>query len=64
LKSSDFDGLNNLLQIPLSLPWSLLPLPGSADWSHEMDAWVLAGFGWLNGAILAAWLRWLLRERS
>jgi hypothetical protein len=57
LRTSDFDGLNNILQLPLALPWCLLPLPGTAGWSHEADAWLLAGMGWLNGAILGLWVR-------
>jgi hypothetical protein len=60
LRSSDFDGLNNMLQIPFALPWFLLPLTG---WSHEMDAWAVAWMGWLNGAILALWVRRRLAPR-
>ena len=63
LRETAFDGLNNMLQIPLALPWSLLPLPGWADWSHETDAWVLAAMGWANGAIVALWLDRRLRPR-
>lgn len=47
----DFDGLNNLLQLPLALPRSLL-VPSSSD--HATQAWVDAGWGTLNGVVLAA----------
>lgn len=61
LKSSDFDGLNNLFQIPFALPWFLLPLPALTGWSHETDAWVVAGMGLLNGVLLAHWINRGLR---
>jgi hypothetical protein len=64
LRSSDFDGLNNLLQIPFALPWFLLPLPSITDWSNQTDAWALAGMGWLNGVILALWVRRRLTPRA
>lgn len=57
LNTDDFDGLNNLLQIPLALPWFLLPLPALTGWSHEVDAWAVAAMGWANGLLIAAWLR-------
>ncbi len=50
LRTDDFDGLNNMLQIPLALPWVLVPIGGI--WSHETDAWVVAGMGWLNAVLL------------
>ena len=50
----DFDGLNNLLQIPFALPWFLLPL-GTTD--HVRDAWVAGLLGVLNSALLFLWLR-------
>src|SRR5262245_47768990 len=40
LRTDDFDGLNNMLQIPFALPWFLIPIGGL--WSHETDAWVAA----------------------
>jgi hypothetical protein len=50
LAHDDFDGLNNMLQIPFAMPWFLLPVAGL--WSHEVDAWVVAGYGLLNAAII------------
>ena len=50
LRTDAFDGLNNLLQIPLALPWFLLPT--GAIWGHTVDAWVAAGMGWLNGLLV------------
>lgn len=55
LATDDFDGLNNLAQLPLALPWVLIPIGGVL--SHEGDAWVLAAFGWLNAALLYLYLR-------
>lgn len=49
LSRNDFDGLNNLLQIPFALPWFLIPIGTS---NHVVDAWVVALFGWFNAAIL------------
>ena len=54
LSTSDFDGLNNMLQIPFALPWFVIPIGGI--WSHEVDAWVAAGYGWLNALILYGWI--------
>jgi hypothetical protein len=60
LSKSDFDGLNNIFQLPFALPWFLLPIGGI--WSHEVDAWVAAGMGWLNAALLLLYLDvWLDR---
>ena len=50
LKTDDFDGLNNMLQIPLALPWFLLPIGGI--WSHEVDAWITAAMGWFNALLI------------
>ncbi len=42
LSTEDFDGLNNMLQIPLALPWwVVVPAPTS----HKADALVTAGLG-------------------
>ena len=49
LRQDDFDGLNNILQIPLALPWFLIPSP---EWSHEANAWRDFGAGLLNGMII------------
>ncbi len=49
LRESDFDGLNNLLQMPFALPWFLLPVATS---DHEANAWVTAGMGMLNAALI------------
>ncbi len=49
LRTDDFDGLNNLLQIPLALPWFLVvPSVGS----HVADAWIAAGLGMVNAVLL------------
>lgn len=56
LRTQDFDGLNNISQLPFALPWVLLPLPAITGWSNETDAWVVAGMGLLNGAILGLWI--------
>ena len=49
----DFDGLNNMLQIPFALPWFLLPIGTS---NHVLDAWVVAGMGLVNAALIYVWL--------
>ncbi len=49
LRQTDFDGLNNVLQIPLALPWFLIPSPA---WSHEANAWRDAVAGLLNALII------------
>ena len=56
LHIEDFDGLNNLWQIPFALPWFLIPLPALTGWSHEANAWVTAAMGMANGLLIAAWL--------
>lgn len=49
LHSDEFDGLNNILQIPLALPWwFLVPYPGN----HIADAWVAAGAGTFNAVLI------------
>ncbi len=49
LRTDDFDGLNNMLQIPLALPWFLIvPSVGS----HVADAWIVAGLGMVNAVLL------------
>ena len=49
LRTDDFDGLNNMLQIPLALPWFLVvPSVGS----HTADAWIAAGLGMVNAVLL------------
>lgn len=49
LGTDDFDGLNNMLQIPLALPWFIIvPSVGS----HVADAWIVAGLGMLNAVLL------------
>ncbi len=54
LRSSDFDGLNNILQLPLAIPWVLLP---TGIWtSNYQDAWVVASEGLLNAGFLHVWL--------
>lgn len=57
LATDDFDGLNNIWQIPFALPWFLVPLPAITSWSYEADAWAVAVMGWMNGFLLAAWIR-------
>jgi hypothetical protein len=64
LRTTEFDGLNNIAQLPLALPWVLLPLPAITGWSYETDAWVVAGMGLLNGAILASMINRRLAVRS
>jgi hypothetical protein len=63
LHRDDFDGLNNLFQIPFAMPWFLVPLPRLFGSSHETDAWVTAAMGWMNGVILYALLRRYLQTR-
>ena len=49
LESDDFDGLNNMLQIPLALPWwFVVPAPTS----HVADAWLTAGLGVVNSCLI------------
>ena len=60
LRTEDFDGLNNLLQIPLALPWFLImPAVGS----NVVDAWVVAGLGMVNGAFLVILVTLAQRRR-
>jgi hypothetical protein len=54
LETDDFDGLNNLFEIPFALPWFLLPIGGI--WSHQIDAWIAAGMGWLNALLILLFL--------
>jgi hypothetical protein len=62
LRVDDFDGLNNMAQIPFALPWFLIPI-GDA-WSHETDAWVVAAMGWFNGLLILLFLpEWRRRRR-
>ncbi len=54
LSKHDYDGLNNMLQVPLALPWwFVVPAPGS----HAVDAWMTAGLGPLNAILLNVLLR-------
>lgn len=53
-RTDDFDGLNNIFQIPFALPWFLIPIGGI--WSNEVDAWIAAGMGWLNGLVILFFL--------
>jgi hypothetical protein len=53
LSQHDFDGLNNMLQIPFALPWFLLPI-GTSD--YVWNAWVTAGMGWANAIVVYLWL--------
>jgi len=60
LSKDDFDGLNNLLQIPLALPWwVIVPAPTN----HKVDAFVTAGLGLLNSGLLYVLLRRILGSR-
>ena len=60
LSKHGFDGLNNVLQVPLALPWwFVVPAPGS----HTVDAWMTAGLGLLNALLLYVLLRRFLQER-
>ena len=49
LGTDDFDGLNNMLQIPLALPWFLV-VPSVGN--NVADAWIVAGLGLLNAVLL------------
>lgn len=61
LSAEDFNGLNNMLQIPFALPWWLVvPAPTS----HQADAWVTAGLGLLNSGLLYWLLRRFMDKRS
>lgn len=55
LENSDFDGLNNIYQIPFALPWFILPTANL--FTHEQDAWIVAAEGLLNAVIISIWLR-------
>lgn len=55
LRHTDFDGLNNFYQIPLALPWFLVPT--AAFLSYEQDAYVVAVEGLVNAGILHVWLK-------
>ena len=60
LSREDFDGLNNMLQIPLALPWWII-VP--APWGHTTDAWVTAGLGLVNAVLVYVLLRRFLEAR-
>ena len=45
-----------MLQIPLALPWVLVPTGGI--WSHEADAWIVVGMGWFNGLLILLFVPW------
>jgi hypothetical protein len=62
LETDDFDGLNNLLQIPFALPWFLLPIGGI--WSHQVDAWIAAAMGWFNALLILLFLPEWRRRRG
>lgn len=67
LRQDDFDGLNNVLQLPFALPWILLaPMVGlSVGNDHVLNAYVDAGVGLFNGALLYMGMRWFQRwERN
>jgi hypothetical protein len=64
LREDDFDGLNNMLQIPFALPWFLLPVPAITGVGHIGDAWVTAGMGWLNGVLILFFLPEWVRRRG
>jgi hypothetical protein len=49
----NFDGLNNAFQIPLALPWFVLPIYTGSNFSQ---AFVDAGWGVLNACVLTLWL--------
>jgi hypothetical protein len=57
LRSEEFDGLNNFLQVPLAMPWFLLIRTGT---NRSFNAFVDAGLGMVNASLLYAFLR--LRE--
>ncbi len=60
LSKHGYDGLNNMLQVPLTLPWwFVVPARGS----HTVDAWMTAGLGLLNAVLLYVLLRRFLQER-
>lgn len=61
LAVDDFDGLNNLFQLPLALPWVIAPLGGT---DHVQNAYIFAGFGALNAVLLYLWLRRVRRRRG
>lgn len=60
LDGDDFDGLNNLLQLPLALPWSITP----RGTDHVQNAYIDAGFGALNAALLYLLLRRVRGRRN
>jgi hypothetical protein len=61
LAGEDFDGLNNLAQLPLSLPWAFM-VPRGTD--HVANAWLDAGFGLANAALLYTALRSWSTDRT
>lgn len=56
LSHDDFDGLNNMFQIPFALPWFLLPIAALTN-SHLTDAWITAGMGLVNAVIVYRWIQ-------
>jgi hypothetical protein len=55
LSQDDFDGLNNMLQIPLALPCFVVPT--AAVLSPTRDACIVAGEGLVNALLLHIGLR-------
>lgn len=64
LAADDFDGLNNVLQVPLALPWWILPLLALTGWGHTADAWATAAMGWLNAVLILFLLEPAIRRFS
>lgn len=55
LSHDSFDGLNNAVQIPFALPWFVLPVPALVR-NHRIEAWIDAGWGCLNAALIYWWV--------
>ena len=60
LRQSEFDGLNNLFQIPFALPWFLIPIGTSNNFANAYEA---AGCGLLNGVLIYAWMMFLAHRK-
>ena len=59
LGRGDFDGLNNMAQLPLAFPWLLVVRTSGAA-----DPWVLAALGLVNASLIYLVVLWRTVRKS